>query len=95
MNLLVGKALEEDEQFWNQGLFADAGSDDDYDSKEESASAAKDSFDSDFEDSDKGDQNDNDEEGSDEEGKPKKKKKVTKRANDDEDEGVADRELAL
>jgi hypothetical protein len=55
MNALVGKALEEDEQFWNASLFAggeDQGnaeaSDEDYDSKEESGSAALDSFDSDF-----------------------------------------------
>ena len=48
MNLLVGKAIEEDEQFWNNGIFAEA-SDDDYNLKEESESAAQDSFDSDFE----------------------------------------------
>ena len=44
MNALMGKALEEDEQFWNSGIFAGAAqdvesSDQDYNSKEESASA--------------------------------------------------------
>jgi hypothetical protein len=57
MNALVGKALEEDQQFWSSGVFLkkagdelgeDSDADDDYDMKEESASAAKDSFDSDF-----------------------------------------------
>ena len=54
MNALVGKAIEEDEQFWNSGIFAGAaeenaeGSDESYNSKEESASAGQDSFDSDF-----------------------------------------------
>ena len=44
MNLLVGKALEEDEQFWKSGIFASGGqgednaepSDESYDSKAES-----------------------------------------------------------
>ena len=62
MNALMGKAIEEDEQFWNSGMFAGAAedveaSDVDYDSKEESGSAAQDSFDSDF------DRNDDDLEG--------------------------------
>jgi hypothetical protein len=48
MNLLVGKALEEDANFWNQGLFAEDESDEDFDSADESESAGKDSFDSDF-----------------------------------------------
>ena len=44
MNALMGKALEEDEQFWNSGIFAGAAqeiesSDQDYNSKVESASA--------------------------------------------------------
>jgi hypothetical protein len=59
MNLLVGKALEEDEQFWKQGLFgagakeeAALPSDESYNSKAESVSAGKDSFDSDFDRSD-------------------------------------------
>ncbi len=56
MNVLVGKALEEDDQFWKTGLFAGADeaevSDEDYNSKSESASAGKDSFDSDFDKND-------------------------------------------
>jgi len=48
MNLLVGRALQEDVEFWNQGLFAEDQSDEDFDSKEESSSAGGDSFDSDF-----------------------------------------------
>jgi vacuolar protein sorting-associated protein 72 len=59
MNVLVGKALEEDEQFWKQGLFGAGGkedvgeaSDESYNSKAESESAGKDSFDSDFDRSD-------------------------------------------
>lgn len=46
----MGKALEEDEQFWNAGIFAE-GSDEDYQSKDESD--AKDSFDSDFDEPDR------------------------------------------
>ena len=49
MNALVGKAMQEDDDFWNQGLFAEGDSDEDFDSEAESASAGKDSFDSDFE----------------------------------------------
>ena len=60
MNVLVGKALEEDEQFWKQGLFGAGGkedvgeaSDESYNSKAESESAGKDSFDSDQAEEDK------------------------------------------
>ena len=50
MTLLVGRAIEEDQDFWNQGLFEEGGdSDEDFDSEAESVSAGKDSFDSDFE----------------------------------------------
>ena len=53
MNALVGKAIEEDDAFWNQGLFAtgqnEAGSDDDdFASAQESSDQGRDSFDSDF-----------------------------------------------
>ena len=48
MNALVGKAIEEDEEFWNQGIFAEPDSDDDFASKDESSSQGRDSFDSDF-----------------------------------------------
>ena len=51
MNALVGKAMEEDEMFWNQGLFAEAeqqSEDDDFESAQESSSQGRDSFDSDF-----------------------------------------------
>lgn len=94
MNALVGKALEEDEQFWNAGLFA-AGegqevaeaSDEDYDSKEESASAALDSFDSDFDRPDIDLERDSDDEDEDSD-RPKKKKllKKRKRANDESED---------
>lgn len=52
MNALVGKAIEEDDLFY-QGLFGNEGgaaeeSDQDFDSKDESCESAKDSFDSDF-----------------------------------------------
>jgi len=48
MSALVGKAQEEDDQFY-QGLFGDAGeSDKDFNSQNESCESGKDSFDSDF-----------------------------------------------
>lgn len=49
MNALVGKAIEEDDQFYN-GLFGEGGneSDQDFNSQNESCESAKDSFDSDF-----------------------------------------------
>ena len=48
MNVLVGKAQEEDELFY-QGLFGDAEeSDKDFNSQDESCESGKDSFDSDF-----------------------------------------------
>ena len=41
MNVLVGKAIEEDENFWNQGIFAEAlqnaDEDDDFESAQESS----------------------------------------------------------
>ena len=86
--MLVGKALEEDQQFWNSGLFQvgsddqeQENSDDDYNSKEESASAGKDSFDSDF------DQPDNDLEGKDDgsdEGKARKGRRAPVDSDDEE-----------
>ncbi|CAI2366951.1 unnamed protein product [Moneuplotes crassus] len=45
MNLLVGKALEEDEAFWGADVFKENEEDDDF---EANSSEAKDSFDSDF-----------------------------------------------
>lgn len=51
MNLLVGKAKEEDEELYN-GLFAEADSDESFKSKGESESLRRDSFDSDFNKSD-------------------------------------------
>ena len=48
MNALVGKAQEEDDQFYN-GLFGEVDeSDRDFNSQDESCSSGKDSFDSDF-----------------------------------------------
>ncbi len=48
MNVLVGKAQEEDEMFY-QGLFGDAEeSDKDFNSQDESCDSGVDSFDSDF-----------------------------------------------
>lgn len=37
MNALVGKAIEEDENFWNQGIFAEGGEDGSEDDDFESA----------------------------------------------------------
>jgi len=51
MNVLVGKAKEEDEELYN-GLFAEGDSDESFESKEESESLRRDSFDSDFNKSD-------------------------------------------
>lgn len=51
MNVLVGKAKEEDEELYN-GLFAERESDESFESKEESESLRRDSFDSDFNKSD-------------------------------------------
>ena len=50
MNVLIGKAIEEDENFWNQGIFAEQASESDKDfaSKDESSEQGRDSFDSDF-----------------------------------------------
>ena len=52
MSALVGKAQEEDDQFY-KGLFGnvDEESDQDFDSKNESVDSGRDSFDSDFGDS--------------------------------------------
>ena len=51
MNLLVGKAKEEDEELYN-GLFAEGDSDESFESQGESESLRRDSFDSDFDKSD-------------------------------------------
>lgn len=48
---LVGTAKEVDDQFY-KGLFGDNDSDESFDSKQESESQRRDSFDSDFNDSD-------------------------------------------
>ena len=50
MNVLIGKAIEEDENFWNQGIFAEpeSASDGDFGSGDESSDQGRDSFDSDF-----------------------------------------------
>lgn len=68
------------------------GSDESYNSKEESASAAKDSFDSDFDESD-GDLEGKQEHSEDEDGLPKKKSKknVVRRFVDEDDYGEEDR----
>lgn len=50
MNALIGKAIEEDENFWNQGIFAEpeSASEGDFASEDESSAQGRDSFDSDF-----------------------------------------------
>lgn len=60
MNLLVGKALEEDEEFWGQDFFQENDDDESFDA---ASSEAKDSFDSDFDKS----EHSNDAEGDEEE----------------------------
>ena len=50
MNALVGKAIEDDEAFWNSGFFGEpeGSEDDDYQSAQDNSSQGRDSFDSDF-----------------------------------------------
>lgn len=48
MNKLIGKALEEDEEFWGQDFFADEGQDESY-SENQVGSSEEDIIDSDFE----------------------------------------------
>ena len=71
MTALVGKAIEEDAEFWNQGVFAEPEDDDDFASHDESSSQGRDSFDSDFE---KGSSVDKGSNKGNEEGKESKKK---------------------
>lgn len=51
MTQLVGEAKEVDDEFY-KGLFGDADSDESFDSKQQSDSQRRDSFDSDFDASD-------------------------------------------
>lgn len=97
MNILVGKALEEDEQFWNTGIFAGAAeaevSDEDYNSKEESDSAGIDSFDSDFDRPDNDLEDDDDISSSDDDSSSRPKKKVLKKRKRAVSEDSAERQL--
>ena len=51
MKALIGKAIEEDNDFWDTGLFIESEDDEDFQSNDQSLSCGKDSFDSDFNDS--------------------------------------------
>jgi len=46
MNALVGTAQQEDDEFWNSGMFAEADNDDSFGSNDHSS--GQDSFDEDF-----------------------------------------------
>lgn len=84
MNQLVGKAQEEDEQFWKTGLYNNnceeaQNSDESFDSNEISMSAAQDSFDSDFDRPDNDIERVNGENSEDEEKPLRRKKKILRK----------------
>ena len=58
MAALVGEAVEQDETFWGDGVWADEGSDDSF--SEDDEEVKPDVFDSDFNDSEDSDEEDSD-----------------------------------